>query len=116
MGALADRGYLQQWRDRRRDPLACFCYNAATAQVLFIFILQLHFLKLSCWNTLGFPGDPPPNCSLASVDWPSRTPAFTWTPLCPITHKSVGSFITQRPRGSSCASIPNEREAFGRWR
>lgn len=59
MGALASRGYLQQWRDRRWDPLPCFCSNAATVQVLFIFILQLHFLKLSCWNTLGFPGDPP---------------------------------------------------------
>lgn len=62
MGALAGCGYLQQRRDQQQDPLescACFWSNAATVQVLFIFILQLYFLKLSCWNTLGFPGDPP---------------------------------------------------------
>lgn len=90
---------------RRDSPGAFYFYFAASLPKTFLLV---HF---------GIPGDPPA-AHLASADWPTRTPTRSrHSPVLqsssPITHKSVGSFITQRPRGSSCASIPNEREAFG---
>lgn len=90
---------------RSDSPGAFYFYFAASLPQTFLLV---HF---------GIPGDPPA-AHLASADWPTRTPTRSQhSPVlqssCPITHKSAGSFITQRPRGSSCASIPNELEAFG---
>lgn len=85
-------------------------------QLLFYFYFAASFPKTLLLAHFGSPGDAPA-AHLASADWPTRTPTRSQhSPVlrsgCPITQQSVGSFITQRPLGSSCASIPNEREAF----
>lgn len=90
---------------RSDSPGAFYFYFAASLPETFLLVY------------FGIPGDRP-TAHLASADWPTRTPTRSQhSPVlhsrCPITHKSVGSFITQRPRGSLCASIPNEREALG---